>query len=68
MIVFFILIAILFSVSLHNLMEYTNRLPSEENQCWQTSHLFLIAYKVTFFAVFRLFRKQAPFQGMETQN
>ena len=41
MVVFFILFVTLSSVSVHNLIKYTNRLPSEKNQCWQNPQLFL---------------------------
>ena len=68
MVVFFVLFVTLFSVSVFNLMEYTNQLPSEKKQCWQTPHLVLIAYLFTFSAIFRLYRKQAPLLGMEKQS
>ena len=68
MVVFFILFMILSIVSVHNLMEHTNQLPSEKRQCWKTPHLVLIAYLFTFFDVFRLYRKQAPLLGMEKQS
>ena len=61
---FFILFMTLSSVSVHNLIEYTNRLTSEKNQCWQNPHLFLIAYLFTFLTIFRLFRTQGPLLGI----
>ena len=68
MVVFFILFLILSIVYVHNLMEHTYQLPSEKRQCWKPPHLVLIAYLFAFFDVFRLYRKQAPFLGMEKQS
>ena len=48
---FFILFVTLSSVSIHNLMEYTNRLISEKNQCWQDPQSRRLSDVLTWYGV-----------------